>query len=573
MITPDQEILTTLTKEFLNVVKMGSRNILPDAKSLLYLLITIDLAWAAICWSLSEAANLKHEEFVKKIVFYGAFIFMVTEYQTIVNAIMESFLKVGLKAGGNTLTITDITNPSTISKMGMDIVAPMFDNLNVGGSVVNGLLSGLSGAEGGGILQPLLKAAVLGILGFLIILCYFFIGIQIFITYLEFMIIAAIGLILIPFGAWGPTNFIFDKIKNSIINLGIKFMVLAFVASISIYVAREWTIPADPTWQQVMYILLGSAAIAFLNWHVPATASGISSGSGGAGFGMGMATGAAMGSIGAGTRVASTPTTAASNAMKGLTNAVFGTPTKNSATNAMVRTGGLFGQGGIMNKSNVTGSESTPNYDIAPASSAPPPAKPLADGQKANTGSGNTGYQPQNSQNSNNPTGTTPEGSSTSGAPTDSSNSSISGQDTGVHAPETNTNINSPSSNVNDSSHSANITNNPDSHTQGTGADKSTGSNSTSTQSNGSVSSGSSTSPPTGTTDRSTGTFDTGANHAPSPGTGSHSSSSGFVNNPSATTAPPRSFGTETQQPSLNIDRSADIKAATKTDHTRGINQ
>ena len=64
-------------------------------------------------------------------------------------------------------------------------------------------------------------------------LCYFLIGIQIFITYLEFYVIATLALILLPFGVNRRTAFLGEKAIGAVLSFGIKLMVLAFIAAVA----------------------------------------------------------------------------------------------------------------------------------------------------------------------------------------------------------------------------------------------------------------------------------------------------------------------------------------------------
>lgn len=285
--TPDAGILTSLMNQFGNVFSAGVGNIMGDAKWLLGTLIILDLV-LAIIMNLDDQDHLK--TLIQKILKYGLFIWIVVNYAWLTNVILKSFSMVGLKAGGGGLSIAAFTDPSLISEKGIFIAGPIFaylDSLSTLGALLN-----------------LPKMIIMGLAGIAIVLCFFVIGIQIFLTYLEFYIIAAVALILIPFGTFKHTAFLGEKAIGAVIGFGIKLMVLSFIASAAIPIVAAWVLPTTPTYAQCFHTLLGSLAIAFLAWSVPGMASGFLMGhpslTPGAAAGFGLAGAYAAGTAGAG---------------------------------------------------------------------------------------------------------------------------------------------------------------------------------------------------------------------------------------------------------------------------------
>jgi len=285
--TPDAGILTSLMNQFGNVFSVGVGNIMGDAKWLLGTLIIIDLV-LAIIMNLDDTDHLK--TLIKKILKYGFFIWIVINYAFLTNVILKSFSVIGLKAGGGGLSIAQFTDPSLISEKGIFIAASIFDYLDS--------LSTL------GALLHLPQMIIMGLAGIAITLCFFIIGIQIFLTYLEFYIIATVALILIPFGTFKHTAFLGEKAIGAVIGFGIKLMVLSFIASAAIPIVAAWVLPTTPTYAQCFHTLLGSLAIAFLAWSVPGMAAGLLMGhpslTPGAAAGFAFAGAYAAGSMGAG---------------------------------------------------------------------------------------------------------------------------------------------------------------------------------------------------------------------------------------------------------------------------------
>lgn len=259
--TPDPGILTTVLNTFSDAFTNGLGFIHGDARWLLGTLIVIDLILAVVL-NLSDGDHMR--TLVSKVLKYGFFIWIVMDYKTFTNVILNTFEMIGLKAGGGSITNAMLSDPSNIATYGIWVTEPIFDFINNLGAV--------------DVLKNLHKVIIAGWTGIVIMLCYFIIGIQIFITYLEFYLIATLALILLPFGVNRRTAFLGEKAIGAVLSFGIKLMVLAFIAAVAIPLVKTWSLPVDPTNKQMFCLLLGSLAITFLAWHAPAMAAGLLSG-------------------------------------------------------------------------------------------------------------------------------------------------------------------------------------------------------------------------------------------------------------------------------------------------------
>jgi type IV secretion system protein TrbL len=260
-LTPDIGVLTTLFNSFSSAFANGIGLINGDARWLLGTLIIIDLLLAVLL-NLSDGDHMK--TLISKILKYGFFIWLVMDYRTFTNAIIDTFEMIGLKAGGGGLSRALLTDPSSLADYGIMATAPIFDHLN-----------NVSGID---MLSNLPDMIFTGLVGLLTIFCFFLIGIQIFITYLEFYIVGTLALILIPFGVNKHTSFLGEKAIGAVLSFGIKLMVLAFIAAVAVPLIKQWSLPVDPTFKQALCLFLGSSALTFLAWQAPSVASGLLSG-------------------------------------------------------------------------------------------------------------------------------------------------------------------------------------------------------------------------------------------------------------------------------------------------------
>lgn len=259
----DTNILTTLLIEFKNKIEPATGMVLPYAKNTLWILAVIDLVVVYIM-ALIKDEETGYKPLLVNIIKYGAFAYLVLSYNSIATMIMESFAFIGLKAGGNLLSYADLSNPSKIAFLGLTLTKQVWQNVTIS-DLYNPFAS----------IMILISIIAINI-------AFFVVGLQIFITTIEFGIISALGLILVPFGVFRPTAFIFDKIREGIINFGIKYMILSFVVSISISLMSKWTpLVAQAKFEDSLVMAFGACALAYLCYHAPNIAGSMSSSSGG----------------------------------------------------------------------------------------------------------------------------------------------------------------------------------------------------------------------------------------------------------------------------------------------------
>lgn len=286
----DSGILTDLLNSFVGEFSGGYSRIHPDAMHLLSILATLEVAIAALWWCVSDGETAV--ELIKKVMKIGFFIFVVANYQTLIACVLDGFVFVGLKAGGRSLAsaadLALLKDPSAIVRQGLKIAEPIFvhtANYDVFTAAKN-----------------LADLLVTNLAALLIILAFFALAIQVFITYLEFYLMAVLGLILIPFGAFKYTAFLAEKVFGAIITFGVRLMVLAFILATVQPTLDRLTPQPDPSLPQVLLLLLTALTIAGLSWHAPAVASGLVSGAPSLSVGTVAGTGLALGvgAVGAG---------------------------------------------------------------------------------------------------------------------------------------------------------------------------------------------------------------------------------------------------------------------------------
>jgi len=265
--TPDTGTLTHLLDAFLTVFNGGWSALQPKAMSLLGILVGIELTLSGLWWALSGDDAVKG--LIQKLLMIGIFFFFIQQWQLVTTTTMQSFARIGATAGGasNSPGSLALNDPSLIVAEGLNAIQPLSDKVD---SLTSGTWTALKNL--GTIMQ--IGLAMIGIL-----FSFFLLGIQCFLVYLEFYIVAILSLILLPCGVFRHTAFLAEKAFGAVLAHGIKLMVLAFVIAIAQPVLQQITVPADFSMRDAWCTLLAAMTICFLAWHAPGVAAGLLAGS------------------------------------------------------------------------------------------------------------------------------------------------------------------------------------------------------------------------------------------------------------------------------------------------------
>ena len=279
----DVGILTNLLNAFVAVFSAGSGNLLPAASRLFFLVAGIELTLAGIWWALKGENILVG--LLQKMLLIGMFAFFVLNWTVFWNAVLNGFVWAGFVAGGSppAAGIALIKNPSAIISQSMIVMAP-----------ITNYIDHLSWYDVG-------QLFMFGWAYIFTVLAFFILAIQVFVTYLEFHLIAALSLVLVPFGVFRHTAFVAERALGAVVSFGVKLMVLSFIVAAAGPILGSLIVPNPPTITSAYSVMLAAMAIAFLAWQAPAIAAGMISGGPSltAGSAAGFGGAAALGAFGA----------------------------------------------------------------------------------------------------------------------------------------------------------------------------------------------------------------------------------------------------------------------------------
>ena len=135
---------------------------------------------------------------------------------------------------------------------------------------------------------------------------FFILAVQLFVTLIEFKLTTLAGFVLIPFGLFGKSAFMAERVLGNVISSGIKVLVLAVIIGIGSTLFSQFTAGfanQTPTIDQAMAIVLAALSLLGLGIFGPGIANGLVSGGpqlgAGAAVGTGLAAGGALVAAGA----------------------------------------------------------------------------------------------------------------------------------------------------------------------------------------------------------------------------------------------------------------------------------
>jgi type IV secretion system protein TrbL len=272
---------------FARYIDSGFGLIAGDVGFLASSLIVIDVTLAILFWTWGEGEDVI-AKLVKKTLQVGFFAFLITNWNGLAKIIYLSFSGIGLKAAGSG-SADDLLHPGRIAQLGIDAGRPLLEQASL-----------LVGPVG--LFANFVQIAVLLFAWAIVLLAFFIIAIQLFVTLIEFKLVTLAGFVLVPFGLFGRSAFIAERVRGNVMATGIKVLVLAVIIGIGTTIFNEFTAGfggAEPSLEQVASIALASLTLLGLAIFGPGIAGGLASGGPQLGAGAAVGTGLTVAGLGA----------------------------------------------------------------------------------------------------------------------------------------------------------------------------------------------------------------------------------------------------------------------------------
>jgi type IV secretion system protein TrbL len=131
-----------------------------------------------------------------------------------------------------------------------------------------------------------------------LIVCFFVLAVQLFVTLIEFKLTTLAGFVLVPFALWNKTAFLAERVLGNVISSGIKVLVLAVIVGIGSGLFAQFQTPpgTEPSIDHALTIMLAALAMFGLGIFGPGIATGLVSGA--PQLGAGAAAGTVLGATG-----------------------------------------------------------------------------------------------------------------------------------------------------------------------------------------------------------------------------------------------------------------------------------
>ncbi len=314
---------------FTQYIDSGFGLVQGDVHWLAGVLIAIDITLAGLFWAMAPDEDVI-ARLIRKTLYIGTFAFIIGNFNSLAQIVFNSFAGLGIEAGGGTFTQAQLLQPGHYAQIGIDAGKP--------------ILTAISGMMGfTGLFANFVQIAILFIAWLITVLSFFVMAIQLFITLIEFKLTTLAGFVLVPFGLFGRTAFLAEKVLGNVVSSGIKILMLAVIVGIGSNIFGQFTAGFNnpPTINDALTLILASLSLFGLSIFGPSIANGLIAGGPQLGAGAAIGTGLAVAGLGAaGAAAAAGGLRAAGSAISGAAHA--GASVAGGAS-AAFRAGGLAG--------------------------------------------------------------------------------------------------------------------------------------------------------------------------------------------------------------------------------------
>ncbi|UWQ16693.1 P-type conjugative transfer protein TrbL [Jannaschia sp. M317] len=247
-------------------------------------LIVIDVTLAALFWAWGADDDII-ARLVKKTLYVGVFAFLISNWNSLAAIVFDSFAGLGLLASGTGFSPADLLRPGRVAQTGLDAGRPLLEST----ADLMGFVA---------FFENFIQIACLLFAWALVLLAFFLLAVQLFVTLIEFKLTTLAGFVLIPFGLFGKTAFMAERVLGNVVSSGIKVLVLAVIIGIGSTLFGQFTAGfggVAPTIDEAMAIVLAALSLLGLGIFGPGIATGLVSGGPQLGAGAAVGTGLAVG--------------------------------------------------------------------------------------------------------------------------------------------------------------------------------------------------------------------------------------------------------------------------------------
>jgi type IV secretion system protein TrbL len=280
-------IIDRFTEVFTSYIDSGFGLLGGEIAFLASSLIVIDVTLAGLFWAWSASEDvLAH--LVKKTLYVGFFALLIGNFNSLAQIIFNSFAGLGLRAAGSSLSADQFLHPGRIAQVGIDAGKPI---LQAAGQLM-GFVS---------FFENFIQIFVLLLAWLVVVVAFFMLSVQLFVTLIEFKLTTLAGFVLVPFGLFGKTAFLAERVLGNVIASGVKVLVLAVIVGIGTTLFSQFTSGFggnQPSLEDALSLVLAAMALFGLGIFGPSIATGLTAGAPQLGAGAAVGTALAAGGLG-----------------------------------------------------------------------------------------------------------------------------------------------------------------------------------------------------------------------------------------------------------------------------------
>jgi len=272
---------------FTQYIDSGFGLVQGDVRWLAATLIAIDITLAGLFWAMAPDEDVL-ARLIRKTLYIGVFAFIIGNFNNLAQIIFNSFAGLGLEAGGGGLSQAQLLQPGRLAQVGIDAGKPILDSI-----------SGLMGFTS--FFDNFVQIAILFVAWAIVVISFFVMAIQLFVSLIEFKLTTLAGFVLVPFGLFGRTAFLAEKVLGNVVSSGVKVLVLAVIVGIGSQIFGQFTSGFNnpPTIDDALTLILAALAMLALSIFGPGIANGLIASGPQLGAGAAVGTGLAVAGAGA----------------------------------------------------------------------------------------------------------------------------------------------------------------------------------------------------------------------------------------------------------------------------------
>ena len=280
-------VIDSFLGTFTQYIDSGFGLVRGDVRWLAGVLIAIDITLAGLFWAMAPDEDVI-ARLIRKTLTIGVFAFILGNYNNLAQIIYNSFAGLGIEAGGGTMSAAQLLQPGKIAEVGIDAGKPIL-------TAISGMMGFTS------VFANLVQILILLVAWLIVVIGFFVMAIQLFVSLIEFKLTTLAGFVLVPFGLFGRTAFLAEKVLGNVVSSGIKVMVLAVIIGIGSTIFGQFTTGFNdpPTISDALTLILAALSLLGLTIFGPGIANGLIAGGPQLGAGAAVGTGLAAAGIAA----------------------------------------------------------------------------------------------------------------------------------------------------------------------------------------------------------------------------------------------------------------------------------